>query len=175
MNSDNDLLNQPETVQQKQTSSYRFPFIILNWLFILFLGLFPPVAWYFLWKEKRRHQFFSILLYIYGSIILTSISFYEFFLRPQIARFFGEHWQPAPLDTPIGLVFITLMMIYAVAQIAFGKSMKRAFQKYSCLPRRWLWGTAIIFILDTVFFGFFLPSIMLAWWMLGISNSTGYF
>jgi hypothetical protein len=158
MTNDADLPQQPHTVQQP-SRSFR--------LVLLLLGLFPPVAWYFLWKEKRRQQFFPILLYIYGSLILTSSALYTFFLRPQIAAI-NPSSPPPLLDSYIGSILMSLLMIYAASQIAFGRFIKREFQKYSCLPIRWLLVIAVMFVLDTIFFASLFPAIIGSWILVGL-------
>jgi hypothetical protein len=172
VNNDNDVPYQSHPIQQKLASSFRLALTIPTWLVLPLLGLFPPVAWYFLWKEKHRHRFFPIILYIYGSLILTSTSIYLFILRPQIVRITAIYSQPTPLESSLGLAIIILLMIYAVAQIILGKFMKKAYQKYSSLPRHWLWGTAIIFVLDTIIFIHLLLASVIVWLILEVYSVT---
>jgi hypothetical protein len=162
MSIDGNFPQQRQTLQEKPIRSSRLPIPLLLFL----VGLFPPIAWYFLAKDKSRHQFFSSYLYMYGSFILISSALYTFIFGLRLAAV--DPSSPPPLLVSLsGLVFMSLLMTYAVFHIAFGKFTEKAFQKYSYLARHWLSVIAVMFAIDTIFFISLFPAIVISWILVG--------
>lgn len=83
---------------------------------ILLLIFFAPLAWYFMWKEKRYHKWFAVLLTFYPIIAIIIIFPMAIFVIPKLTTLYKETGANPP--TPWTPLLITL--IVNLLQISFG-------------------------------------------------------
>ncbi len=99
-------------------SSYsESPPTLSTWFLIFLLIIFPPLAWYFLYKDKRYHRWFPILLYIYGALLLVSVGVMQTSIMQLIGLYNGMGVKvPFTVYTsvPIGIVFAAVMILFGL-------------------------------------------------------------
>lgn len=133
--------------QESQIGQVQTTVCAPTWLVILLLVFFSPAAWYFMWKEKRYHSWFPILLWIYGGIILIVSSLQLFVVIPKLSTLYQEFNVPQnPRSFSQG--FLVVLMIFALIQIGFGIFLKNKIKATDELPKNLMWITIAIFVLD---------------------------
>lgn len=123
-----------------------------TWLVTLLLLFFPPAAWYFMWKEKRYHFWFPILLWLYGGLTLTVSSVYVFYVLPRILEVFKQLNTQIPSYTP---VLSYLSIIYGLVQLIFGVFLWKRIKSASKMSKNLLIATLGVLIFNLLGAGLF--------------------
>jgi hypothetical protein len=97
-----------------QTIQYHTSKIVIILLFLIF----PPIAWYFMWKEKSYHIWFSSLLFLYAffSVILTASML--FIVLPSIPTLYAGLNAETP-DTQRYYPISIMVLVFCFFQAAF--------------------------------------------------------
>lgn len=81
-----------------------------RWIIVLLLIFFPPLAWYFMWKEARYHRWFPVILWLYGFLSIVLFSLIVFLIYPQLNKLYESleierenAWLPYAAYAAIGL------------------------------------------------------------------------
>lgn len=115
-------------------------------LLVIFLILiFPPAAFYILWKYRTYHSWFSGLIWTTGSIIFAYTMALNFIVLPYITR--------AISVAGVGGVagdnkWVWVMLIFSIAQIVFGFYLRRVFKQRGEIARWMMISCVCIFVLD---------------------------
>jgi hypothetical protein len=126
---------------------------------ILFLLLaFPPIAWYFMWRDKTYHHWFGKLLIISGILALgiTLSSFAA--IGTSIDRLYASlgvtnaHQSLITMTTYLGIAF-------AIIQVLFGLYLQHRMKKQPSMSRSEL--SLAVFLLAASFYVAFLPLIFI--------------
>lgn len=96
------------------------PVLTPVWLVVVLLLFFPPAAWYFMWKEKRYHTWFPLVLVLYGSLTLLISSLYVFVVIPNIMQLYKEVFTELPPSTYSGVILGYTGIGIGIAQALFG-------------------------------------------------------
>lgn len=114
---------------------------------VLLLIFFAPLAWYFMWIEKRYHKWFAFLILFFASISLITISLMYFIVIPKMIGLYRELKIENIPDTRIPLLIgLTLNLI----QLGFGAYLFKKAKSPLPTPKIFLIG-AIIFLLINMF------------------------
>lgn len=77
-----------------------------EWIIVMLLLVFPPVAWYIMWRENHYHNWFTSLLLVSG--ILSLLTFFPMlYAIPQIATIYQS------LNLSTSGTFIAIVWIYS--------------------------------------------------------------
>lgn len=128
----------PVTAEEKRPHHLLVIFLIL---------IFPPAAFYILWKYKTYHSWFSGLIWTTGLIIAAYTLAMNFFVLPYIAKAISVAGVGGQL---IDNKWIYLLLIFSVAQIIFGFYLRRVFKKRGDISRLMMILCFCIFVLDYV-------------------------
>ena len=131
-----------------------------SWLVILLLSIFPPAAFYFMWKDEAYHGWFAPLNWLFGFSLFAFGMFMEFVLLPQLAILYTELGTAQPPETAQYFIYAIFMLSFL--QIVFGFVLKMERKKVSRLPALYLFASILFFILDYVIpYWFFLSALSL--------------
>ncbi|MDO8486749.1 MAG: hypothetical protein Q7S45_00430 [Candidatus Curtissbacteria bacterium] len=120
-------------------------------LLVIFLILiFPPAAFYILWKYKGYHSWLAGLIWTAGLIILVYTLALNFLVLPYITR--------AISVAGVGALagdnkWVWALLIFSIAQIIFGFYLRRVFKQQGDITRWMMIVCVCIFVLDYVFPG----------------------
>lgn len=154
-----------ETIPQTTETTHTSGFIVTLLLFI-----FPPIAWYFMWKEKRYYSWFVTLIIIYGVVYFLLFASQAFIVGPKLSALYQSMNTAQPTTSKI-LPFI--MTILTLLQIGFGIYLMGKIKKGNVTKTNLLI-SVIILAFDTIGISFAAGSIMLST-ILPIYNLTSQF
>jgi len=135
------------TLVQPRKSGYQFHTSI--WLIILLIFFFPPIALYFMKKEREYHNWFPIIVWICSGFILVLIVFYSFFTLPRLMLLLEDF--DAPNNSPPSIEIMVVLVIFTLAQVIFGFLLKRKLRANNELSRCFMWTAITIIVLDYLF------------------------
>ena len=139
------------TGSHQSTSSHQ-----AAWIIILLLIFFPPLAWYFMWREPRYHTWFPVLLLIYSAISLTILSIVFFFVYPQINKLYESLDVVKPNSWSQYAIYALFAL--AVLQILFSFVLFRQLKIHHILKKNYLVATIFflaLYYLSTPIFSVF--------------------
>ena len=155
-------------------SPVRIPHHTAQWLMLLMLFIFPPIGWYFMWKEKEYHSWFATTIFIYGLFGFILNALIIIFIAPQIQTIYGSLNITDPSFIP-GPYVLTLGILISDAQMFFGIYLWNVVKKQGQLAGRLLVVTAML-----LFINYIIPTISAVisfWWMLStiytVTNAVG--
>ncbi|MEN9407893.1 MAG: hypothetical protein RLZZ455_1109 [Candidatus Parcubacteria bacterium] len=143
----------PDVAKTMPTKMHPLPSSVLpgstpTWIIILLLVFFPPLAWYFMWKEARYHRWFPVLLWLYGIISITLFAIITIFVYPQINKLFESlnierenTWLPYAAGTAV---------LLGICEILFGIFLFKKTQNGTALPNKLLLITLIILFIQWI-------------------------
>lgn len=140
--------------QTQKTFSQQTP----KWIVALLLLVFPPAAWYIMWKEKQYHRWFSVIIMIYSCALLLTIVNFVLFVAPQMLKMYQDMEIPnhfAPYIYPA----VICLIAFSIIQIGYSLYIKRYVEKYGELSTNLLVITVAILILGYLFYSL-VPGIM---------------
>lgn len=110
----------PQAQPQQPVSSAEKPARTPEWIIVMLLFVFPPIAWVLMWKEKRYHAWFVKILIISGLItIVSSIAFY-FTTVPYLTQLYASlnventNEEAIVLGNILGILLSVLQILYAL-------------------------------------------------------------
>ena len=119
-----------------------------SWIISLLLVIFPPAAFYLLWKDRAYHGWFAHLSWFFGaSLVLFGVSF-NFYVLPQINLAIGTLTGETAAHVGSGLLWLTVVL--GIVQTGFGFSLRKKFRETGELPAVYLSASILLFILDYV-------------------------
>lgn len=117
-------------------------------LLVIFLILiFPPAAFYILWKYKTYHSWFSGLIWTTGFIIAAYTLAINFLVLPYVAKAISVAGIGGQL---VDNKWIWVLLTFSVLQIIFGFYLKRVFKEKGDIYRWMMISCFCIFLLDYV-------------------------
>jgi hypothetical protein len=128
---------------------------ISQWIVILFLIIFPPIAWYFMCKEKGYHGWFPIIILIYTFIYIVS-TVTLLFAFPQIAAAYKSHYNKE-LNMPYDTIFI--VMFCAIVEIIYALNIRKHAKQNGQLSKKKLISAVSILTFNYLFLPFSLATI----------------
>jgi hypothetical protein len=140
-----------------------------NWLMLLMLFVFPPVGWYFMWKEKEYHTWFATTIFIYGLFGFVLNAMLIVIIAPMLPGVLDRYGiaDRSFIPTPSLLI---LGILIADAQMFFGIYLWRIVKKQGKLGRKILFITAIL-----LFVNYIIPTvsaIISLWWIINTFNTV---
>jgi hypothetical protein len=100
------------TPSTQLTQTPQTPATSAPWFIILWLVIFPPVAWYLMWKESHYHRWFAYLLWL-NSFPTISALLLIFIVYPRILALLNY----IPSDQ---LIALALIVIFGILQLTLG-------------------------------------------------------
>ena len=61
-----------------------------RWLVLIISFVVPPFGWYLIWKEKRYHLLFPIILWFYSGFMFLLFCIIEFVVTPKMYTLYQE-------------------------------------------------------------------------------------
>lgn len=117
-------------------------------LLVIFLILiFPPAAFYILWKYRTYHSWFSGLIWTAGFIIFAYTLVMNFIILPYITKAISV---AGVGGNTFDNKWVYLLLIFSIAQIIFGFYLRRVFKVKGDIPRLMMILCVCIFVLDYV-------------------------
>lgn len=161
----NPLPSSPSSASSKADSSHSITQAqkiasdqIPKWIVVLLLLVFPPAAWYIMWKERQYHRWFSVVIMIYSCALLLTIVNFVLFVVPQMLKMYQDMEIPnqfAPYIYPA----VICLTAFSIIQIGYSLYIKRYVEKYGKLSTNLLVITVSILILGYLFYSL-VPGIM---------------
>lgn len=115
---------------QVRETAYTSPIII-----ILFLLIFPPIALFFMFREKRYHKWFAYLLWIIAALQVFYIAIQGIFVLPKLQELYSNSNIPnVPENAYVNLLYpLTLIVVEVFAGFVLYKKINREFVSYKNL------------------------------------------
>lgn len=148
-----------ELVNELNTKTSNFaPPKTASWKIVLALAIFPPVAFYLMWKDKNYHSWLVSLHWLFGFSLLAFVGFLQFVLMPKLGVLYRELGIPQANST--GTTIGIYLLILAVVQVIYGFVLKRVQKQKGELPRLHLAITMFVFLLDYILPSIFYMSVL---------------
>jgi hypothetical protein len=97
-----------------------------KWLVLLLIFIFPPLAWFLIWRDEHYHRWAYRLLWIYGVLGLITVAIEAVYVIPQLLLLYRNLNVPIPPNITIGIVIAVLICI---AEIIFGFILRNKLNK----------------------------------------------
>ncbi|HWY79111.1 MAG TPA: hypothetical protein VNW29_02015 [Candidatus Sulfotelmatobacter sp.] len=136
--SNTELFSPKPSVNQNQTHVPAWIIIIL-----LLINLTTPVALFFMFREKRYHSWFPILLWVCAGFWLLFLAVFGIFVLPQISTLSSSL---GISSTSVYIPFI-LGVLLVIVQIASGFILKKKLVSGVGLSKKSLWLAVIILVI----------------------------
>ena len=113
---------------------------------VFFLWAAAPVAWYIIWRDKKYHGWFPVILFINGIVftilvLIQSVVYLpRFAVLTEINRMVSVQY--------LGHVATLFLIFFAIAQIAYGKHLRRQMKSDTKIIERQLPIIIIILVID---------------------------
>ena len=118
-----------------------------SWVIIFFLTLFPPIAFYLMWKDEKYHGWFAYLNWLFGISLVLFSAFLFFAILPKINSLYAQIGYQNPNK---GGTFAVVMVIVAVLQIIWGFILKKKQRGDGKLSTTYLLISIALFALDYI-------------------------
>lgn len=125
-------------------------------IIFLLLLFFPPLAWFFMLKEKRYHKWFAVLVSIYPIILIIILSYLAIFVLPKLTTLNNEignnqvnPWMP-----------LLIALIVNIIQIFFGVFLFIKAKSLLPTPKILLIIAIILLLIEPLILGFSIVSIV---------------
>ena len=128
-----------------------------SWVIVLFLLLFPPVAFYLLWKDKAYHGWFYSLNIFFGISLVVFGIFMKVFLIPLLTKAFSTVGAKQPGSSS---ALIIILIVFAIFQICFGFYLKNKRNPDGSLSVGYRTICIVLFLVDYVIPMWFYSSIL---------------
>ncbi len=107
----------PDRISQLPEPSHTHPLTIISWLFI-----FPPLGFYFIYKDPKYHSWVTNLLYITSVFPLVIFLIQALIVVPQLKVIYAE--TGAPADYPRLTAYYITLFLLSIGQIIYGVYLK---------------------------------------------------
>lgn len=141
---------EPSTTQEAIQNQTVAPHQTPKWIVIALLLFFPPVAWYFMWKEKQYHSWFSIIILLYAVIPLITLGTMLLFVIPQLMELYDSLNIQNPTAPYIYPAVIGGIVI-SIAQILYAVYIRKQVKTHGQLSKNLLIITVTILALNYLF------------------------
>lgn len=152
----------PTTAQVSHTAT---------WIVVALYFVFPPAAWYFIYKEEKFHRWLPNLLIIFGIIYTLLFTSYLIFVIPKLTNLYNEIGAAAPKNSSI---YLSISAGLSLIQLIFGIYLSRKIKVTGKLPKTLLIISILLLALDQFGVGFAVGLIVLST-ILPIYNLTATF
>jgi len=126
---------------------------IPKWVIIVLLLIFPPVAFYLMWKEKSYHKWFANLLIFVGSLTSILGIIQILIVTPKLLDLYKEFNTKI---SPTHSVAAYLLIVFGIIEFSFGIYLKNKL-KMEHATKKFL-ATAVGFLLISYLFGGYLQA-----------------
>jgi hypothetical protein len=109
---------------------------------LLLIWLIPPYGWYNIWKHKKYHVWFALLLWLDSFLVLLPSVVYRTLTYPRLMQFYHQ--------SPVSLEVISLLIAFSLSQFGYGILLFREIKYTRGLPKKFLWPTVIIYASDYI-------------------------
>jgi hypothetical protein len=141
-------LSQKERVSTSYPSqSSRVP----EWVIVMLLLSVQPLAWYFIWKDKKYHGWFATILFFNSILSIIIPIILLFTVIPQLSQLYVSLRITNP-STFIPQAGAVCMILLAFWQLWFSLQLRKRIKAKGELPKDDLTKTILILILSTLLF-----------------------
>ena len=123
-------------------------------LVILLILVFPPAAWYLLWRDTTYHRWFTYLLLVYGILTVAFSGVLIFVVMPKLSQLYSQFEPAGPPSQVIGY----LGLFYGGVQLALAAYLSRFLTLH---PRLENWQLALAVAIFGVYL-FIWPVVMIS-------------
>ncbi|GEM_PF-6533007 len=117
-------------------------------LLVIFLILvFPPAAFYILWKYKGYHSWFPHLMWLSGILLFIYTLLINFFLLPYVSRALISSGNP---NAAVGRGWIYVLLVFFIGQSIFGFYLRVIFKNKGDISRLMMALSIFLFGLDYI-------------------------
>lgn len=120
------------------------------WLLVVLLVFFPPAALYFMWKVRRYHSWFGVMLMLYGVMMLVVSGIQILVVMPRMMALYADFNVKVPA---YGFVVNYGGLVYGILQILLGMYVWRTVKKVGELSKRQLFLASAILVLNLLAVG----------------------
>lgn len=115
-------------------------------LIVFLLWAFAPLAWFLIWQDKKYHSWFPKLLWVNGIIFGILFFTQSVIAIPKL----NELYSYLHIEVPgyFHPVVITLVLLFAAAQIYAGMQLEKQVKKEHKLVEKFLLPIIVIFAID---------------------------
>lgn len=85
-------------------------------LIVALIWIFPPAAWYLMWKDKTYHSWFAYLTWIFGGATLLIVFLQSAIVIPKMMNLYSDFSVSVPNPWPT----VIISGAFGLAQIIFG-------------------------------------------------------
>lgn len=115
-------------------------------IIVFFLWAAAPVAWYIIWRDKKYHGWFPVILFVNGIVFTTLVAIQSLVYIPRLEAF-------AQINQKVGLhyfgIFASIgLVFFALAQILYGRTLRREMKHDNTLINRHLPIIITILVID---------------------------
>lgn len=138
------------------------------WIVVVLLLIFPPLAWYFMWRERRYHSWFPMLVVLYGVLTLVVSLVFTVLVLPKFIDLYRDFGVRFPTNA---WVMSYAGIAYGILQVSFGLYARRRLIT-SAKPVEWLLAVSVLLLLLNFLGGGVLQAMMVISVLLPIYNLT---
>ncbi len=124
---------QTAVVQLDQKTKALKPHLQHHLLVVTTLLIFPPVAFYLMWKYKDYHYWFASLSWISGAFLLLYTLILNFGILPQVQNVIRLYGNGTKVTLDGGLILLLLFL--SITQIILGFYLKYVYMKRGDLTK----------------------------------------
>lgn len=116
-----------------------------NWLVTLLLLVFPPAAFYFMWRDATYHKWFVWMSWFLGGFLVVYFLFANYFLVPRINTLVSAASAPQ-----ISFGFIEWVSVFGlgIAQFVVGFVLRMQLKKAGKISTLWLVIAVALLLID---------------------------
>ncbi len=115
----------------------------------IFLLVFPPVSFYFMWRDKAYHFWFPTFNLFSGITLFAYTLILNFGVLPQIQNLINVYGRGVPVN--LSLWVVIPLLILALCQIGLGFFLKGEVEKRGDLTRAEMAASMILFMVVYIF------------------------
>jgi len=113
---------------------------------VFFLWAAAPIAWYIIWRDKKYHGWFPVILFVNGIVFTTLVIIQSLVYIPRLEAF-AQINQQIELHY-FGIVASMALVLFALIQIIYGRKLRREMKHDHTIIDRHLPVIIIILIID---------------------------
>lgn len=119
------------------------------WLVYVLLFIFPPAAWFIIWKYRKFHFLFPIILWVYSGTTLLFFLIQAIFIVPKMLSIYAEFNTEIPR---IGITAVYGGIIFTLLEIIFAFYLFKKNKTGGGIPKAGMIGTVILYTLHWLVF-----------------------
>lgn len=124
------------------------------WLMLLMLFVFPPLGWFFMWKEKSYHLWFATTIFIYGLFGFVLNAVIIVYVMPHLSSIYSGLGIAQGSTLLTSKYMLVLGILISDAMMFFGIYLWYYIKKHGVLDGRLLIITAVLLAIN-----YFVPTI----------------